>query len=80
MVAQLVLGVVVKELLPNEFKKSITNFYPKSRIRKVKTRLAKSVGDKTALDIYHFLLHKTKEATKNISCDKTVYYLSLIHI
>ena len=41
---------------------------------KVKTRLAKSVGDKTALDIYHFLLHKTKEATKNISCDKTVYY------
>ena len=41
---------------------------------KVKTRLAKTVGDKTALDIYHFLLQKTKEVTKNISCDKTVYY------
>ena len=41
---------------------------------KVKTRLAKSVGDKTALDIYQFLLQKTKEVTKNISCDKTVYY------
>ena len=41
---------------------------------KVKTRLAKTVGDKTALDIYLFLLQKTKEVTKNISCDKTVYY------
>ena len=41
---------------------------------KVKTRLAKTVGDKTALDIYHFLLQKTKEVTKKISCDKTVYY------
>ena len=41
---------------------------------KVKTRLAKSVGDKIALDIYQFLLQKTKEVTKNISCDKTVYY------
>lgn len=41
---------------------------------KVKTRLAKTVGDKTALDIYLFLLQKTKEVTKNITCDKTVYY------
>mgnify|MGYP001603082538 FL=1 len=41
---------------------------------KVKTRLAKTVGDKTALDIYHFLLQKTKEVTKKISCDKKVYY------
>ena len=41
---------------------------------KVKTRLAKTVGDKTALDIYLFLLQKTKEVTKSITCDKTVYY------
>ena len=41
---------------------------------KVKTRLAKTVGDKTALDIYHFLLQKTKEVTNKISCDKKVYY------
>ena len=44
------------------------------KLGKVKTRLAKSVGNKTALDIYHFLLQKTKEVTKNISCDKKVYY------
>jgi rSAM/selenodomain-associated transferase 1 len=41
---------------------------------KAKTRLAKSVGDETALEIYKFLLDKTKEVTQNISCDKAVYY------
>ncbi len=41
---------------------------------KAKTRLAKSVGDKTALDIYKFLLNKTKEVTQNLTCDKSVYY------
>ena len=41
---------------------------------KAKTRLAKSVGDKTALEIYKFLLNKTKEVTTNLSCDKAVYY------
>lgn len=41
---------------------------------KVKTRLAKTVGDKTALDIYTFLLKKTKEITLDSHCDKVVYY------
>ncbi|MGB0880151.1 MAG: TIGR04282 family arsenosugar biosynthesis glycosyltransferase [Polaribacter sp.] len=41
---------------------------------KVKTRLAKSVGNEIALDIYKFLLRKTKEITENLSCDKAVYY------
>ncbi len=41
---------------------------------KVKTRLAKSVGNETALEIYKFLLNKTKEVTQNIACDKAVYY------
>ncbi|CAM1351830.1 TIGR04282 family arsenosugar biosynthesis glycosyltransferase [Tenacibaculum crassostreae] len=41
---------------------------------KVKTRLAKTVGDKAALNIYTFLLHHTKEVTQNLSCDKAVYY------
>ena len=41
---------------------------------KVKTRLAKTVGDKTALDIYTFLLKKTKEITLDSRCDKVVYY------
>mgnify|MGYP000521841119 CR=1 FL=1 len=41
---------------------------------KAKTRLAKTVGDETALTIYKFLLDKTKEVTANLSCDKAVYY------
>lgn len=41
---------------------------------KAKTRLAKTVGDKTALEIYKFLLDKTKEVSTNLSCDKAVYY------
>lgn len=41
---------------------------------KVKKRLAKTVGDKTALDIYTFLLKKTKEITLDSPCDKVVYY------
>lgn len=41
---------------------------------KVKTRLAKSLGNETALDIYKFLLNKTKEVTHNLNCDKAVYY------
>lgn len=41
---------------------------------KAKTRLAKTVGDETALEIYKFLLNKTKEVTTNLTCDKAVYY------
>ncbi len=41
---------------------------------KVKTRLAKSVGNQKALDIYKFLLQRTKEVTLQVDCDKTVFY------
>ncbi|WBX73544.1 TIGR04282 family arsenosugar biosynthesis glycosyltransferase [Tenacibaculum pacificus] len=41
---------------------------------KTKTRLAKTVGDETALTIYKFLLAKTNEITANLNCDKAVYY------
>lgn len=44
------------------------------KLGKAKTRLAKSVGDKTALEIYNFLLNKTKEVTQNLACDKAVFY------
>lgn len=41
---------------------------------KAKTRLAKSIGDEKALEIYKFLLDKTKEITQDLTCDKAVYY------
>jgi len=41
---------------------------------KVKTRLAKTVGDKTALEIYTFLLEKTRDIAAKVTADKAVYY------
>jgi len=39
---------------------------------KVKTRLAKDVGDEAALNIYKFLLDHTVAVTKNLAADKEV--------
>ena len=41
---------------------------------KVKTRLAKTIGDKSALNIYKFLLNHTEITIRGINCDKAVYY------
>ena len=41
---------------------------------KVKTRLASSVGDEKALEIYVDLLKKTEEIVKDLTCQKYVYY------
>lgn len=41
---------------------------------KVKTRLAKSLGDEKALEIYKFLLERTKEVSQQATADKAVYY------
>lgn len=41
---------------------------------KAKTRLAKTVGDATALEIYKFLLNKTQEVASKVKADKAVYY------
>ncbi|MEE9407543.1 MAG: TIGR04282 family arsenosugar biosynthesis glycosyltransferase [Polaribacter sp.] len=41
---------------------------------KAKTRLAKTVGDETALEIYKFLLQKTRDASSKVTSDKAVYY------
>ena len=41
---------------------------------KSKTRLAKTVGDKTALEIYKLLLEKTRDVSSKVTADKAVYY------
>ena len=41
---------------------------------KAKTRLAKTVGDETALEIYKFLLERTNEISSKVNADKAVYY------
>ncbi|NND53208.1 MAG: glycosyltransferase [Flavobacteriaceae bacterium] len=41
---------------------------------KVKTRLAKSIGDAAALNIYNYLLDHTEKTISQIEGDKAVYY------
>lgn len=41
---------------------------------KAKTRLAKTVGDQTALEIYKFLLERTRDISSRVNADKAVYY------
>ena len=41
---------------------------------KCKTRLAATVGDQAALDIYIFLIKHTYDITKNVDSNKQVYY------
>jgi rSAM/selenodomain-associated transferase 1 len=41
---------------------------------KAKTRLAKTVGDETALEIYKFLLEKTRDVSSKVTSDRAVYY------
>lgn len=45
---------------------------------KVKTRLAKTIGNENALTIYKTLLDKTAKTTSKINCDKAVYYSAKI--
>lgn len=45
---------------------------------KVKTRLAKTIGDVDALQVYKDLLQHTMEQTAVIDCDKYVFYDSAI--
>jgi rSAM/selenodomain-associated transferase 1 len=41
---------------------------------KVKTRLAKTVGNQVALNIYKFLLNHTEKTIRSINSDKAIYY------
>lgn len=45
---------------------------------KCKTRLAATIGDAAALEIYKFLLEHTATVTKNLTAAKTIYYSETI--
>ena len=55
-------------------KKLLLIFTRNPELGKAKTRLAKTVGDETALEIYKFLLEKTRDISSKVSSDKAVYY------
>lgn len=60
-------------------KKALIIFTRNPELGKVKTRLAKTVGDESALSIYKFLLQHTVEITKDLHVDKFVFYSEEIH-
>ena len=60
-------------LLPKS-KNLLLIFTRNPELGKVKTRLAKTIGDEAALDVYKYLLNHTKQVTQNLSCSKAVYY------
>lgn len=53
-------------------------FVRNPELGKVKTRLAKKVGDAAALAIYLKLLSHTQAVTENLACDKAVYYSTFV--
>ncbi|WP_062062586.1 TIGR04282 family arsenosugar biosynthesis glycosyltransferase [Aquimarina longa] len=55
-------------------KKLLLIFTRNPELGKCKTRLAATIGDQAALDIYTFLLQHTASITKRLNVDKEVHY------
>jgi hypothetical protein len=53
-------------------------FVKNIKLGKVKTRLAKTIGNQGAFDVYSELVTVTELATKNISTDKCIYFSDAI--
>lgn len=60
-------------------KRALIIFTKNPELGKVKTRLAKTVGDQNALEIYKLLLKHTMEITKSLKVDKYVFYSENIY-
>ncbi len=53
---------------------AVITFVRNPEIGKVKTRLAASVGDESALQIYKFLLEHTRKQLDGVAADKFIFY------
>jgi rSAM/selenodomain-associated transferase 1 len=53
-------------------------FYRNPELGKVKTRLAKTLGDEKALAIYLTLSSHTRFITENLAIDKVIYYSNFV--
>ena len=60
-------------------KKAIIIFVRNPELGKVKTRLAKEIGDKETLQVYIELLQHTHDITSDLDCDRFVYYADYIN-
>lgn len=59
-------------------KSAIIVFVKNPELGKVKTRLAASIGDEDALEVYNQLLLRTREVLSGISHDKFIFYSNFI--
>ncbi len=55
-------------------KNALIIFMKNPVVGKVKTRLAKSIGDENALKAYQILLEHTLKITQPLACDKYIFY------
>lgn len=55
-------------------KNALIIFIRNPELGKVKTRLAATIGDKAALEIYKFLLRHTSKISRKITADKFIFY------
>ncbi|PCI94866.1 MAG: glycosyltransferase [Flavobacteriales bacterium] len=55
-------------------KKLLIIFVKNAKLGKVKTRLAKSIGDEKALEVYNQLVEITEKATQQLIVHKRVYF------
>lgn len=53
-------------------------FVKNPRLGRVKTRIACELGDEQALEIYRYLLRRTREATENLPCQKFLFYSDFV--
>ncbi|MBP1839211.1 TIGR04282 family arsenosugar biosynthesis glycosyltransferase [Formosa algae] len=60
-------------------KKALIIFARNPELGKCKTRLAKTIGDENALDIYRTLLQHTAKISENVKADRFVFYSEHIH-
>ena len=63
-----------QEFDPPGSKMALIVFTRNPELGKCKTRLAATIGDQSALDVYRFLLDHTVKITRSLSADVYVYY------
>lgn len=59
-------------------KELIIVFVKNIKLGKVKTRLAKTIGNQAAFEVYSELVKVTEEAIKNVETDKRIYFSDVI--
>ena len=59
-------------------KNALIVFVKNPELGKVKTRLANTIGNKKALEVYHKLLNYTAQVVSDVAADKLIFYSSEI--